>query len=273
MWRSGLIAVIFALLGLFCLSAAHADEVLHGSAARQRAAYRNQSYAGRIGLASGVSSLRPPEGKNYQYDGLRYTFYLGLTGDVNFNYFGFDLDTYYGSASVEQAGKKKGMDLYGGQLGAQARLPFFLGIMKLTPKAGFGYGVMSLTMDKETSGVVGLLTSNLAVGQQVSGVYYSLGLEFAPLPFLVLTGDYSQSLSAGGEIKVQAGANIPLNGKDASFERIRVGAYARILPTVLLGVQYVERKVKVNLPLNIVNTDAISPTQVHYLGSMIFEIP
>lgn len=265
MWRA------LVLLTVLSSGVLQARQQFNTRADQQR--YLRQ-YTGRIGIASGITTLKGASTNTN--DEVNYTLYFGATGDLNFNYFGADLDVYYGTASVDRKSgsqlKEAGMNQFGILGGVRGQLPFFTGPVRWVPKIGLGYGSMSLSLNEDTSGALAAVSNKVSGGSHVSAFYYMAGLEIGG-GIITFAGDYSHSFAASGGVDLKLGPALNIDSSNTAFQRLRLGAYLRLLPRMLLGFQYIERKVEVQLPVNLLNADLLSPTQQHFLGTLVFEIP
>jgi hypothetical protein len=230
-------------------------------------------YRGRLGLSGGLTTLNAADNT---IESVNHSIYLGASGDLNFDYFGADLDVYYGTASANRNSnsqlKEGGLSQFGVLTAGRVQYPVYVGRMKMTPKAGLGFGLMNLSLHEEAGPIVKLFSDQVSTGANVKGLYYFFGAEVSPWPFLIINADYSQSFTASAEVKAVAGI-LGSSSDSASFSRFRVGANVRVLPRTLVGAQFTERAIQTGLPKSLINNDLLSSPQRHFMVNLTFEIP
>lgn len=261
------------LLAVICLSVgARAEQRLTVREHQDRQPYLHK-YQARIGLSGGITTLNTADNT---IQSVNHSLYLGTTADLNFDYFGADLDLYYGSASANRNSNSKlkegGLSQFGTLVGARVQYPLYFGRTKLTPKAGIGFGLMNLSLHEEAGPIAKLITDQISTGADVRGFYYFAGAEFSPFPLLIVSADYAHSFSASADVGAMGGI-LSNSSSNAGFSRLRVGASVRVLPRTLVGAQFTERAIQTNLPKSIINNDLLSAPQRHFMVNLTFEIP
>jgi hypothetical protein len=131
-----------------------------------------------------------------------------------------DIDGFYGGSSPRIKG-------YGGLGEAGARYSFGPKNVRFQPSLGIGFGYLGL----EDAGTL----------HQVAGPYGSVGLGVLFGSRFSVTTDAAVSVEASGKYG-------PTVADDATFTRIRAGAFYRVSQPLTLGAQYVRRQLKSTLP-------------------------
>jgi hypothetical protein len=160
--------------------------------------------------------------------------FAGVNADITIKrYFGLEIDGFYGGA--ENSSAVDGMLTSTRQWGlsglAKLQVGLALGRFKLTPRLLGGYGAVSVSEDF-TAPLSGSPTSSGAnqTDTTVHGILWGYGAELEGFGNLVLTFDLVKSLGQSSEI-------------EQGFDRLRIGAYYRVTPSLLMGVQYQSRNI------------------------------
>jgi hypothetical protein len=131
---------------------------------------------------------------------------------------------------------------YGVLFSPKVQLPFRAGSVRLIPKLGAGYGFLS-TKDVVEVSLVGLGTAPIENTTLVnmSGVFAVGGIEFRPVPYIAISGDYARSVTASGQFS-ETGRTDGQELEDPSFSRLRAGVTYRVIPSLHLGGEFIQRK-------------------------------
>ncbi len=159
----------------------------------------------------------------------------GITLDMKYaRYFGLEEDAYFQLAgkTPDQGGSQDSSQSLGSYTTLKGQVPFYLGSVRLSPKAGVGFAYLKHT-SKSTSS-----TSSIESGATASGPYAMVGLELEPMDRVLISGDYSRSLAADVTIK---NGTLDNSADSASFDRIRLGALYRFAPKFHGGAQFIQR--------------------------------
>lgn len=241
---------------------------------KERGFFERPNSGSRFGISSGITTVQGRSGTSVA-ESYRNTLYLGVTSDLHFGYAGVDLDLYYGKAGVESPvatgfSRSAGtLEQYGGLLNANFELPIDLPGILIVPKAGPGYGLMSVTFSQAYN-LSFAPTAILSSDQLVHGAYLFAGGHVEIMRFLLLSADYSFSVVTGGRFNGGVNTvNIELGAGRSRFNRLRAGVSFRIFPNVLLGFQFIQRQVIVDLPVGL---GSFAPKQQHYFGVLAFEL-
>lgn len=237
--------------------------------------FQRPNVASRFSLMSGITDVS--SSANYQK--VNHTLYLGLGADMHFRYVGVDLDTYYGTASADYGAlggalqRSGSLKQYGGLLNVNFEVPLEIPEFLVVPKLGIGYGLMALSLNQDIA--LGGSTTGVRGGyeQFIHGPYVIAGLRLEPFKLLIISGDYATSLTTGGRFNGGVSTvNVEVGSGQGKFERIRAGAHIRLGRHVLLGFQFIQRYLNVEMPLGLNANGGLSPKQRHYLGVLSFEL-
>jgi hypothetical protein len=232
----------------------------------------------KIALSGGISSLGASDKDSRTSMGEAVptsTISLGLASEIAaWKYVGLGIDAFYNlPAKSATDGETRTEKKLGAMIDAGVRYPFWLGNVRIVPKAGLGYGTLSMT-GTSVSNDLALSTVDKA---GYHGIYATVGLEVMPFNRFTIGLDFAQSLKASGNISY-TGIDTPLSYdfSDAKFNRLRVGGYYRIFSDISLGAQFVSRSVSSTIDFPSDTSDAIrtttSYTQSQIMGVLIYEI-
>ncbi len=202
-------------------------------------------YNARIGLLGGMSSLNSSTATT---EAAPANLFLGLFTDAHFGqYFGAEVEGFYGiapkiqevdvnSAGVTTSDTTRSVQHMGGMLDLKVRYAIPFGSVSVVPKFGLGYGFVSLTANASSA------SGESSLKQAVSGLYWMTGVDIIPSDSFSLGIDYSASLSASGSATEDKGGTVTSQAiEGAAYNRLRIGAYVRVLTKVSLGAQFILR--------------------------------
>lgn len=221
---------------------------------KKRVFHSENSMDVRLGLIGGTSNLSTSDAvtqANRDDQQVGKNIFVGINADVRFmRYWGVELDTYYGFAPTQTIDfgndfiKKTKLQHLGGMFNAKAQYPLFFASTHWSPRLGVGYGLFSLKQKSENE----LISTTTEATESVQGVYGTIGLDIEPSPWLIISADYARSVAASGKYTENTTIDGDTTNQDikleqAQFDRIRVGVFFRVDPSVLLGAQYTRRTI------------------------------
>lgn len=172
---------------------------------------------------------------------------FGATADIRHKkYLGLEADTmkiFPTSAKMGEPNESLDQTLAqtATMVAVKGQYPFKLANATWTPRLGLGYGFISADILSTETGATSSETSTVSL----SGPYATVGLDVEISRGIVLSLDYSHSISASGQGSSSLdGTTSNFPGLSGSFSRLRVGAYYRLMPKVLVGGQLASRNVR-----------------------------
>ncbi|MCB0404901.1 MAG: hypothetical protein KDD51_08955 [Bdellovibrionales bacterium] len=204
-----------------------------------------RKWLARIGLLGGLSSS-----STVAAEGFNNNIYLGVRGDLQYSYFGAELDFFYGLASQAQSdaavfvgdsfSEDRSLSNIGGDLSLKVQLPIRIGSnAKFIPKLGGGY---SLLQQKVSVVSVG---SNVTT-TSVSGIHALAGFDLYATAKLMFSADFALGFLGNATTTLEDASGSQASSGAATFNRLRAGAYYEILRHLLLGAQYTRREFAVD---------------------------
>ncbi|MEZ4751013.1 MAG: hypothetical protein R3B54_10445 [Bdellovibrionota bacterium] len=198
----------------------------------------------RVGLVGGLSSSSTVAAEGFN------NIYVGVRGDLQYSYFGAELDFFYGIASKAQSEsavflgdsftEDSSLSNVGGDLSLKLQMPIRMGRdAKLVPKIGAGYSLLQQSVTVVSAGS-NTTTTNVSTPHVLAGfdLYATAKLLFSADFALGLFGSASTTLSDTSGSQASAGPT--------SYTRVRAGAYYEIASRLMLGAQYTRREFRVD---------------------------
>jgi len=239
------------------------------SALRVRVAYDEDPplFEARLGLTAGLSFLSGGEmiaGAPSTVAGfaapsgsatidLRAFSYLGVEGDAQYALAASRLDASGGT-------RERQITSLTGALKGQ--IPFGVPGNRFTPKAGVGYGVLTMTTRLDNAGSVTNETIRL------SNPYLLFGMEWEPFDRWVVWTDFTLGFSISGTAQSGSGR---IDAGTARSDRFQAGVLYRFAPRFLGGMQYVRRTADFVFP----SGGGIQSTKLNQnsmVGTLLFEL-
>jgi hypothetical protein len=224
----------------------------------------------RVGIAGGYAQLNTndPQAQSVRNATSTNNTIFGTIGaDLTaWKYFGVNVEGYYGKGGSGSktvfnefastvTTTKYSLSQYGGMADAGGRYPFWLGRVKLIPRAGVGFGILDLTSSAAITGG----SANDGTETRLTGAYATAGLEIDLLPELYLTTDYARSFAASGTVTATAdGTGTASAAGSPRFDRLRAGIYYRVTSRFTVGTEYLRRTL----------TTSTTETSNQFLGSV-----
>jgi len=187
---------------------------------------------------------------------------VGISLDAKYaRYFGLEEDAYFqlAGSTPDLGGAKDSLQSLGSYTTLKGQVPFYLGNIRLSPKAGVGFAYIKQTSNSSSA------TSTLDSSVTASGVYGMVGLDIEPADRFIISGDYSKSLAA--DVKIKNGT-LEDSADTASFDRIRVSALYRFAPKIHGGVQFLPRGVQQSLHSLTAGSTQDSATQLRQIQAV-----
>lgn len=228
-----------------------------------------KEWAIKLRLAGGLSSATNSDAttqSNRESLALGQNFYLGAQADVTaYRYFGGEADFYMGVAppiTVQDGAEEttRSLQHWGFMADAKVQAPIPMdGNLFITPKLGIGFGALGMNESQE-----GEQTSQALF--QVSGMYLSLGADAQLSEKISIGLDYATSLGASAMLD-STSAQGPSQA-DGSFNRLRIGAYWKLNPTLSLGGQFVSRTISASATTGAGGSESLT----QFLGVLQIEL-
>ncbi|MCB0417834.1 MAG: hypothetical protein H6617_01295 [Bdellovibrionaceae bacterium] len=220
-----------------------------------------QDWLARIGLVGGLSSSSSDASQGFNNNIL-----LGVRGDLQYSYFGAELDFFYGIASQAQSQsavflgdsftEDRSLSNIGGDLSLKAQVPIRLGSSaKLVPKIGAGYSLLQQKITVVSAGSNTTTTS-------VSGLHGLAGFDLYATAKLLFSADFALGFLGNASTTLEDNSGSQESSGAATFNRIRAGAYYEIASHFLLGAQYSRRQFSVD--------EVFGDSQNQFLGVLMY---
>jgi hypothetical protein len=206
-------------------------------------AYRERYWVGLLGGMASITSADGSTETSRQAGEFNKNLMLGVNGDLRFHRnYGMEFEGYYGLAGTQTLDYQNGitdqtkMTHMGGLVNIKGEYPVYTGSVHWVPKLGVGYGMLMLSNKVTRTDASG--AENLDAKESLSGVYAEVGFEVEPIQGVIFSADYAKSLMASGNV-TDSTTTTKLDG--VGFSRIRVGAYFRLMESLVVGGQYNQR--------------------------------
>ncbi len=240
--------------------------------------YRRRNSTSRFVLGGGLTS-----GVNQPIttETVSHSLYVAAGGESHQGYLGGDLDLFFDMGSIYQGNalnnaynyQTGSLQQFGGLFDMTLDVPLDLGGFLVVPRAGVGYGIQHLALDRNFNTTAGAFSpASNGTKETVHGAFAMAGIIISPIKMLTFSADYASSFFSTGTVGGNSAPDIPLNNGGSSFDRIRATAFVRISHGISLGAQFVQRRIFVNFPVPNDPSGILAPKQQHFLGLLGLEL-